>query len=744
MRLRIVLVRDDQERARLLDMGRRVRRSELIATTGMVVAIALCVPSLGPQILAPPLCAVAAFVAAQTRLPYVRRPEVLLAGAFVFTQAMNAVAVLVASGPSLYLLALFMFPVLLVSAVFPARAAAAGVLFTALLMIATAMIANPSMLSAAPFALIYPAAAMIAAAVPAAAVRELDVKTRASVVVDQLTGVLNRSALESRVAELEHQSSVADRHVTLLLGDVDHFKVINDYHGHGVGDAVLHAVAQQLAETIGTAYPVYRLGGEEFVLLLPDHEAESGVTLADQLRRAVSQLRVGEVKPTISFGVASSVAGEHFDYRATFSAADQALYQAKRAGRNRVHVAHAVQRQDRATAAGTGAWVLALERRHEHSTRTAERTSAQIALKRREVRLAEEHAQTGSWLARDDVERGHILELNRRLHASNRPGYLVGFAAIVAGAFVYGWICVVPPALAAVIYNVVEGRLDRMRRPEYVLGGMWLLMQTFNATGIAFVHFSSPRPPFFCACFLSIMFVGSSAVFPRRGVLVGVGFGLVLTMFATTAIDPWLALHNPGFVALPVALVGAAGLIGSAAGRSALDHRDAAVVDRLTGMLNRSALLARVSELAHHATATGQEVSVIVADLDHFKMVNDTHGHTVGDKVLQETAHRLCGCLRAFDAAYRVGGEEFVILLPGVSGEEALTLAERVRAAVGEDPVAGLKVTLSLGVSGTEPGEPFEYQRIFRRADAALYQAKQTGRNRVCRVEPQAERALAA
>jgi diguanylate cyclase (GGDEF)-like protein len=58
--------------------------------------------------------------------------------------------------------------------------------------------------------------------------------------------------------------------------------------------------------------------------------------------------------------------------------------------------------------------------------------------------------------------------------------------------------------------------------------------------------------------------------------------------------------------------------------------------------------------------------------------------------------------------------------------------------------VAGLKVTLSLGVSGTEPGEPFEYQRIFRRADAALYQAKQTGRNRVCRVEPQAERALAA
>jgi diguanylate cyclase (GGDEF)-like protein len=151
-----------------------------------------------------------------------------------------------------------------------------------------------------------------------------------------------------------------------------------------------------------------------------------------------------------------------------------------------------------------------------------------------------------------------------------------------------------------------------------------------------------------------------------------------------------------------------------------------------------------VSELAHHATATGQEVSVIVADLDHFKMVNDTHGHTVGDKVLQGTAHRLCGCLRAFEAAYRVGGEEFVILLPGVSGEEALTLAERVRAAVGEDPVAGLKVTLSLGVSGTEPGEPFEYQRIFQRADAALYQAKQTGRNRVCRVEPQAERALAA
>jgi diguanylate cyclase (GGDEF)-like protein len=154
-------------------------------------------------------------------------------------------------------------------------------------------------------------------------------------------------------------------------------------------------------------------------------------------------------------------------------------------------------------------------------------------------------------------------------------------------------------------------------------------------------------------------------------------------------------------------------------------------------MLNRKALEGRIHELAQQSAITGEPVGVIVGDLDHFKDVNDTHGHAVGDVVLREVAYVMRKQLRAFDLAYRLGGEEFLILVPGSDLEQTARLAERVREGVDYEQLTGdIAVTMSLGVGASTGEEPFDYAAIFEEADAALYRAKDGGRNRVCLATP--------
>ena len=123
-------------------------------------------------------------------------------------------------------------------------------------------------------------------------------------------------------------------------------------------------------------------------------------------------------------------------------------------------------------------------------------------------------------------------------------------------------------------------------------------------------------------------------------------------------------------------------------------------------------------------------IGVIVADLDHFKAINDAHGHSVGDDVLRATADRLRSQGRAFELIYRIGGEEFLIMLPGASLEDTAAHAELLRDAIAVEPIAGVPVTMSFGASVSHAGA-FEFHRVFGRADAALYDAKQNGRDQV-------------
>ena len=159
-------------------------------------------------------------------------------------------------------------------------------------------------------------------------------------------------------------------------------------------------------------------------------------------------------------------------------------------------------------------------------------------------------------------------------------------------------------------------------------------------------------------------------------------------------------------------------------------HRLTAVLDVLTGLLNRGALVNRVGELTQQSKLEPLDIGVVVLDIDHFKHVNDSYGHQRGDEVLAEFGRRLRRQLRAFDLAYRVGGEEFVVLVPGGTPRQTRELAERLVHAVRAEPLAGLTVTVSAGVATSSAGT-FDYDAVFARADAALYSAKRSGRDQV-------------
>jgi len=160
--------------------------------------------------------------------------------------------------------------------------------------------------------------------------------------------------------------------------------------------------------------------------------------------------------------------------------------------------------------------------------------------------------------------------------------------------------------------------------------------------------------------------------------------------------------------------------------------RQQATHDGLTGLLNRSTILEALDDEISRAARAVRPVSVIMADLDRFKSVNDTYGHLAGDAVLREAARRLKASARCYDLVGRYGGEEFLIVLPGCDASDAAGQAERMRNAIAGAPFITpsqpLPVTVSLGVASSSHCPP---DALVRLADDALYEAKAGGRNRV-------------
>ena len=344
--------------------------------------------------------------------------------------------------------------------------------------------------------------------------------------------------------------------------------------------------------------------------------------------------------------------------------------------------------------------------------------------------MAEErHISTrGTLLVADEAARGRMLDMDRRLAPVRRAAIGVLAVVLVASGPWFGWWPLLPLSVAAVAFAVAERWTQRVKKPEYVIFAAWVATQVAIAAAVAL----SEGPVGVAMAWLALPVVTLSARFSMKGVILGVGATLLLMLAVAFGVHADRVINDPPLIIMPVGLVIALGMLSTALMRSDMEHRTEAVIDPLTGMLNRNALATRIAELSQQSSVSGEPIGVLLADVDRFKEVNDSLGHSAGDAVLKDVANVLRTHLRAFDLIYRLGGEEFLVLLPGSDLELTKMHADRLRAGVSESTMAAdVRLTMSFGVSASSPGREFDYDAVFAAADAALYEAKRGGRDQV-------------
>jgi diguanylate cyclase (GGDEF)-like protein len=343
-------------------------------------------------------------------------------------------------------------------------------------------------------------------------------------------------------------------------------------------------------------------------------------------------------------------------------------------------------------------------------------------------------------LARDGADRERVLDMDRRLQPVRRMAFGVVALGLLACGPWLGWWTIVPVAIAAVLFRIADFQIERLAHPENAIFAAWVGSQVVIAISVAMT--GGPNVP--TISWFAIPIVTLASRFSARGVALGVAITLGLMFAVAFGVDGQAVLDNPTKLIAPVTLVFAVTIFSIALMQSDIEHRSEAVIDPLTGMLNRKSLEVRTQELEQQSEVSGEPIGVVVGDLDEFKQINDRLGHAHGDAVLKEVAYRLRKQLRAFDLAYRVGGEEFLVLLPGANLQESATIAESLRQAIcGERMIGDLRLTMSFGVGASTGDQRFDYEAVFAEADNALYAAKAAGRDCVQRAIPVADPAVA-
>jgi diguanylate cyclase (GGDEF)-like protein len=347
------------------------------------------------------------------------------------------------------------------------------------------------------------------------------------------------------------------------------------------------------------------------------------------------------------------------------------------------------------------------------------------------LRIRRVVGQLAGFLRLTELERARMVELEVTL----RPAMPI----VVIGSLISIVLCAVtisPSALIALagiapMATIVPRQLPRVTHPEYVVApAAALLITTLAIAAASTGGTSSPLIFWFVVCSVAL-----SVRFPRRGVAAGLLFQVLVLLAAEVLFDRASAASQVAQLVSLAAALTAFTAFTSVLLRAESRHRGVSVRDPLTGLLNRRSLEGRFDELDQQAARAHAPLSLAICDIDHFKHVNDTHGHQTGDHVLCAVATEVRQSLRTLDLAYRVGGEEFAILLPNADASAATIVAERLRAAVERLKPEGIDVTVSVGIAQTTPSET-GFDTIFARADQALYNAKTTGRNRVTTAAP--------
>lgn len=332
----------------------------------------------------------------------------------------------------------------------------------------------------------------------------------------------------------------------------------------------------------------------------------------------------------------------------------------------------------------------------------------------------------GSWLCPTELDRSRAVDANERVRNIRLFGVAFIGATLVTSVPWVGYWVLIPFAATAVNLITVERRLASSPRPERV--SAWAMLTTLLTIGVGVAISGGPHSPALSWMVLPVLI--SAARFRPQVVGVGVGLTVIAILLATLASSPHATVADPVPVMATLALL--AGVVSPvwALQAAELHHRSEAIIDPLTGLLNRHALGPRFVELAYQAKLAVQPLCLVLCDVDGFKQINDEHGHARGDAVLRDIAYEMRKRLRSFELVYRLGGEEFLIVLPGLARAGGEQIAERLRSAVEQACPTGLRITVSLGLSAGW-GEEVDYESLFRAADEALYEAKRAGRNRV-------------
>ncbi|HEY6762347.1 MAG TPA: GGDEF domain-containing protein [Baekduia sp.] len=341
------------------------------------------------------------------------------------------------------------------------------------------------------------------------------------------------------------------------------------------------------------------------------------------------------------------------------------------------------------------------------------------------VAVALDPAADDTWLV-DHAVRARLHEVDGRPRTARQIVFALELVVLLICVPDLGWWPVAAMPLVVGAFLLADRLMGRVAHAELVYAAAWSFAQVVIAGAAALT--GGPDSPLLM--WLGITVAAGVGRFTPRALAAAVALTIGLLLAATLGVDAGRVQDAPYLLAFPVSLVAGIALVGSALMRSEVQHRADAIVDPLTQMLNRKALAARGRELALQSEVSGRPVGIVLGDLDHFKAINDEEGHQAGDAVLREIAYRWRTALRAYDLAYRLGGEEFVVLLPGATVDEAQGLAEKLREVVRTEPIAGRQVTMSFGVAVSGPGG-FDVDTQYGRADDALYEAKRLGRDRV-------------
>jgi len=333
-----------------------------------------------------------------------------------------------------------------------------------------------------------------------------------------------------------------------------------------------------------------------------------------------------------------------------------------------------------------------------------------------------------SWICRNEFERARFMDLHGRLVRANNTILLTLIVVIALSLpFIPDRLGLIPAGAGLLLFGGIQRNAMRFARPEVWVFGAVLGAEALIALAIA-VHGGGDTPAIALLCW---PIAGLAGRFPDRASRPATAYGAILAIAVVLQADPGVLSRDPLAIGLLLVAIVAVHAVSTVLRDSDVEHRGAAILDPLTGMLNRAALANRTTEIESQSRLTGEPVAVILLDLDRFKLVNDTRGHATGDTVLREVAYRLRKQLRAYDLLYRLGGEEFVVLLLGGTPAATHATAEQLRASIAAGPIVGLDLTVSIGIGASPRGTAFVWDDVFNRADAALYRAKADGRDRV-------------